>query len=334
MHDVCRHGRHVDRCQDRLARKRRADSLRHVEGDADLRLDRRCAKMRREDDARHTDEWVAFFQRLAREDVDRRARDMPRLHGVSEILLVDDAAARAVDEAHALLHACDCLLVEHVLRIGIERHVHRDEIRLLDHFIERADGDAHRLGTLLVDVRIVADDVHIEGERALGDARADAPHADDAERLAAQLDTDVLLAIPLALLHRLVGDGDVAAHRKHHRHRMLRRRDRIAARRIDDDDAARRRRRHVDVVDADASAADDLELRRLVDDVLRHFRCRAHDNGLEIADDVQKLLMRKLRLLDNLKLRGKDVNRLLRYAVCYENFHIHRSSTTRCSLHG
>ena len=259
---------------------------------------------------------------------------MPRLHSVGEILLVDDAAARAVDEAHALLHACDRLLVEHVLRIGIERHVHRDEIRLLDHFIERADGDAHRLGALLVDVRIVADDVHIEGKRALGDARADAPHADDAERLAAQLDADILLAVPLALLHRLVGDGDVTAHREHHRHRVLRRRDRIAARRIDDDDAARRRRRHVDVVDADAGAADDLELRRLVDDVLRHFRRRAHDNGLKIADDVQKLLMRKLRLLDNLELRGKDVNRLLRYAVCYENFHIHRSSTTRCSLHG
>ena len=243
VHDVRRHGRHVDRRQDRLARKRRADSLRHVEGDADLRLDRRGAEMRREDDARHADERIARLDRLAREDVDRRSRDMPRLHGVSEILLVDDAAARAVDEAHALLHACDRILVEHVLRILVQRHVHRDEVRLLDHLVERADRDAHRLGALLVDVRIVADDVHIEGERTLGDARADAPHADDAERLAAQLDADVLLAVPLPLLHRLVGDGNVTAHRKHHRHRMLRRRNRVAAWRVDDDDTARRRRR-------------------------------------------------------------------------------------------
>ena len=48
-------------------------------------------------------------RRLLLEDVERGAGDLPGRDRLGERRLVDDAAARAVDDAHAALHARDGL---------------------------------------------------------------------------------------------------------------------------------------------------------------------------------------------------------------------------------
>ena len=107
--------------------------------------------------------------------------------------------------------------------------------------------------------RIVGDDLHLEAMGAVGDDRADIAAADQAERLAAQLDAHEAVLFPLAGLGRGVGLGDFAGQREQHGDGVLGGGDRVAERRVHDDDAARGRGGDVDGVDADAGAADDLQ---------------------------------------------------------------------------
>ena len=293
------------------------DALRDIDRNANLRFDGRCAEMRRQHDVRCLEQRIALLcRRLARVDIDGSGCDDALLECLGKVRLIDDAAARAVDEANARLHLLHLLHRDHALRLLRQRHVHRDEIGVLDDLVERRDLDAERFGALFINIGIVGEHIHVEGHRALRHARADAAHADDTECLAAQLDADVLLAVPLALMHRLIGDRDIAGHREHHGHRVLRCRNRVAARGVDDDDALGRRGRDVDVVDADAGAADDLELLGTRDDFRRDLRGRAHDQCVEVRDDLEELLSRELVLDDDLEFLLQEFNAFRRNTIC------------------
>ena len=71
----------------------------------------------------------------------------------------------------------------------------------------------HRLGALdpelaeavARDERVVRDDAHAERERPPGDLLADAPEAEDAERLVGELDPAVARPLPATLLERGIG---------------------------------------------------------------------------------------------------------------------------------
>src|SRR5205807_5639687 len=93
----------------------------------------------------------------------------------------------------------------------------------------------------------------------LGDLGADVAEADDAQRLAANLDPGVLGTLPLASANRSVSLRDPAGAGHEQGDRVLGRRRDVAARGVDNQDAAPRCRVHVDVVDADSRAADDPE---------------------------------------------------------------------------
>ena len=86
------------------------------------------------------------------------------------------------------------------------------------------------------------------------------PQPIDAEHLAGQLDAHEAVLLPLAGLGGCVGGGNLAGEREHHGDRMLGRGDRIAERRVHHDDAARGRGGNIDIVDADAGAADHLQI--------------------------------------------------------------------------
>ncbi len=127
--------------------------------------------------------------------------------------------------------------------------------------------------------------------RAISDDRADIAAADDAEHLAGDLDAHEAVLLPLAGLRRSVGRRDLASERKHHRDRMFGRRDRIAEGRVHHDDAARRRGRNIDIVDADAGAADHLEAGRLLQDLGGHLGGRADGEAVIVADDGGELVL-------------------------------------------
>ena len=127
--------------------------------------------------------------------------------------------------------------------------------------------------------------------RARGDDRADVAAADDAERLAGQLDAHEAVLFPFARLGRGVGRRDLAGEREHQRDGMLGGGDRIAEGRVHHDDAARRRGGNVDVVDADAGAADDLQLRRALEQLGGDLGRGADRQAVIVADDLGELVL-------------------------------------------
>ena len=85
--------------------------------------------------------------------------------------------------------------------------------------------------------------------------------------------------------------GNLARQRQHQRDRVLGGGDRIAERRVHHDDALGRGGGNFDIVDADAGAADHLQLRRLGDDLRRRLGRRADGKAVIIADDLGKLVL-------------------------------------------
>ena len=126
----------------------------------------------------------------------------------------------------------------------------------------RHELDAELAGPVGAHVRVVGDEPHAERERTLRDEHADAAEADDAERLAVELDALPPRAVPLAGLEVGVGLRDVARLREQQRDRVLGRREHVRLRRVHDHHAAPGRRGDVDVVEADAGPADDDEVGR------------------------------------------------------------------------
>ena len=114
-------------------------------------------------------------------------------------------------------------------------------------------------GALGREERIVGDHPHAQAERAVDHDRADIAGADHAERLAGDLDPHEAVLLPLAGLCRRIGLRNLPREREHQRDGVFGGGDRIAERRVHHDDALRGRGRDVDIVDADAGAADHLQ---------------------------------------------------------------------------
>ena len=194
------------------------------------------------------------------EHIEGGAGDMARFERVIERVLDDEAAARAIDDAHALLHLGDRRRIDDAARLVGQRRVQRDEIGAAEDVVELDLLDADLDRPLRRQERIEGDDLHLEAERPVGDDRADIAAADDAQRLVEELDAHEAVLLPLAGMGRGIGLGDLAGQRHHQRDRVLGRGDGVAEGRVHHDDAARRGGGNVDIVDADAGAADHLEI--------------------------------------------------------------------------
>ena len=112
--------------------------------------------------------------------------------------------------------------VEEAFGLGRLGQVHGDEVGLRVDVLGRVGLVDPQLAVALgADERVEGEHAHAEAPRALGDELADAPEAEDAERLLVQLDAGVFRAIPFAFVQRLVRLGDVAGEREQQRQRVL-----------------------------------------------------------------------------------------------------------------
>ena len=217
--------------------------------------------MRRHDDLGIRAERRVLGQRLHFVDIQRRARDLAGFQRGQQIDFVDDPAPRAIQEPHAVLHLRKRGGVHHAARLVRHRHVNRDEVGGREEPVQLVDQfHAQLLGAIERQVGIVGDDLHAEGERALGDFAADAAHAEHAERLAKKFSAFERLAVPLAFGHREMRLGDFSRQRHQHRERQLGGRNGVAVRRVHHDDAALGGGIDIHVVHADARAADHFEV--------------------------------------------------------------------------
>ena len=264
---------------------------------------------------------------FAGEDVDGSPCHDALLHSLGQSLFIDDAASGAVHQTHTRLHLLHFLIADHALGIRGQGHVHGDEISFLDDLFQSAHLDIQCLGTLLGNIGVIGNDIHIEGLRPLGHAAADAAQAHHAQGLASELYAHIFLAIPLALLHGLVGHGNIAGHGEHHGHSMLRSGNGVATRGIDDDYALGSSRRDINVIHANACTADDLQLLCLLNDLCRNLGSRAHHQGVKFRDNFQEFLCGNLVLHHYLELLLQELNALWGNAISCQNLHTHLSDS-------
>ena len=144
--------------------------------------------------------------------------------------------------------------------------------------------------------RVVRDHLHAEPAGAGGDQLADAPEAEHAQRLPAQLHASEARALPAAVHQRGVRLRDVAGQRQQQPDRVLRGRHHVRAGCVGHDDAAPRGLVHVHVVDPGTCPAHHLQPRRTPQHAGVDAGLAAHDQRVVVADPVAQLIRGDVQL--------------------------------------
>ncbi len=225
------------------------------------------------------------------EHVERRAADLAAVQRVLECRLVYQATACAIDDPHAPLGLRQILAAQNIARLIGQRGMQGDEIGLGQQRIEIGLFDAQFDRTFGGEEGIVGDDLHLQPQRAIGNDRADIARADQAECLAGQLDAHEAVLFPLSGLGRRVGLGQLPGEREHQRDGVFGGGDRIPEWRVHHHHALRGGSGDIDIVDADAGAANDLEVGRRGQDLLRHLGRGADCEAIIFVDPRDKLIL-------------------------------------------
>jgi hypothetical protein len=178
---------------------------------------------------------------------------------------------------------------------------------------------------------VVGSNPHLEAARAPGDLLADPPEPDQAERLVGELEPGEARTLPAAGREHAVGLRDPAGEREQEREGVLRGGDDRGLRRVGDDDAALRGRRQVDVVHADACAADHLEPVGALDQVGRQLRPAADDDRVVVGDRARQVAV---RLDVHVEAAAEEVDSRLRDRLPDENPAQDEALSRRAALAG
>src|SRR3546814_927249 len=145
--DVCSSDLHVERVGDAARYQIVGKLLGDLDGDINLRLAGRSAKMRSGDEIGRA-EKRAFLGRLRHEHVQRRTGHMAIVERLLQGRFVNQAATRAVDDADALLGLGEILPAQNVARLLSKRRVQRDEVSAGEQFVQsRLDRKSTRLNS-------------------------------------------------------------------------------------------------------------------------------------------------------------------------------------------
>ena len=173
-------GRHVDRRQHHAVLEKVAHLLGDADADLLLRLGGGAADVRRGHDV-FPSEQRRSVRRLSLEYVKRGSGHFAGRQRVVERLAVDQLAAGAVDDAHAVFHLGDRLGPDQLARFGLQGKVQRDVVGA---GVKLVDVQQLYVGVrcgVARNIRVVGDDLHAERLGAPGHLAADVAEADDAQ---------------------------------------------------------------------------------------------------------------------------------------------------------
>ena len=156
--------RHVDRVGNGAGQQEVAHLFGDLQGDVLLCLGRGGAEMRGADDVVETEQG-RVDGRLGFEHIERGAGDVAGPDRVGQRGLIQQAAAGAVDDAHALPGLRQRLAREDVARGVGQRRVQGDDVGARQQRVELDLLHAERQRPLLRQIRIVGDDTHLQSRR-------------------------------------------------------------------------------------------------------------------------------------------------------------------------
>src|SRR5215813_613719 len=122
----------------------------------------------------------------------------PGLDSIMQRLLINKSTARAINQPHASLHFRKGICTNYPARFLSQRRMNGEEVGALEHFVKRHCLDFQIACLFGRDKRIKSNNVHAEASRSLGHVAPDPAQANDAQRLALELDTDEPFAFPLS----------------------------------------------------------------------------------------------------------------------------------------
>jgi hypothetical protein len=229
-------------------------------------------------------------RRLLLVDVERGPGQAALVERLGHGRLVDHAAAGDVEEERARPHPGERIAPDQATGGAGDRDMDRDHVGALQQRAQLGQLDAVERRLLGGDIRIHAEDRHLEAASAVGDGLPDLAETHDPQGLAAQLRAGELAALPLAAPDGRVRGGDPAGEAEEERQRVLGRRDRVPRRRVDHGDPGPGRGFEIHVVDADAGATDHHEPVSGGDQLGVDLDLAADDQRLIVADRGAQLV--------------------------------------------
>ena len=288
-HDARGQGRRVDDPHRVVALQHRQRPLEDLLSHPVLRLARVGTEVRGHDDVVALQQRVVRAGRLQHEDVEPRAEEPTGLEGREERVLLDDAAARGVDDHGADRQGRELLVTEHAAGLVREGRVDGQEVRTREHGAKVVEQlDLQLVGATPVDVRVVRRHLHAEPLRLARHERADTTEANHPEPRRLDLPAQVS-AVPLPAPQELVGARHASGRREHEGDGELGGGYVVGVRCVDDQDVAPTGGVEVDVVDPHPASPDDLEALPCLKQLLVDLRATASDDGVVIADHPQEL---------------------------------------------
>src|SRR5712692_1527202 len=279
----------VHRIADRAVQKVVRDRLGDLDPDVLLRLLGAGAQVGRHDDLRQTAQRKVFGRRFGFVNVERGAGHLAALDRFVKVGLVDEAAAGAVDYPHARFHLREGGGTDQTFGFIAHWQVHGDEISARVNLFQVFDQlHLQGLGARQRQIRIVRQHAHAESRGPAGHFAADSAYPKNAEGFVVKLDPLKRLAVPLPGFHRGMGLRNVAGQRHQHGTGQLGGGDGVAAGRVHDHHAVLRGRFDIDVIDPDAGAAHDFQMRSGLDYLARDLRFGADDQGVGVGDQRQE----------------------------------------------
>ena len=251
-----------------------------------------------------------------------------------ERVLVDDGAARGVHQKRGGLHDFELVRADELFGLGDQRAVDAHHVGDGEQLVEGlhllAAGSGERLGRFGGGPH---HDAHAERLRDGRHGLRDAPKEDKAQDLALRAMRGVAVhRVPLAGLHMAVREGDLSHEVEHEAHGVLGHVEGAVARAVGGEDAVLGKAGHVDVVEADGHARDELHARPChgVDGV-SEYRTELPDKAfaaLELLErGAHERLVRAAHQLDlvtaldgvqdGLGLGRRTVDHVVQNAVCH-----------------
>ena len=177
-------------------------------------------------------------------NVQARASELAALERRDERLLLDQIAARGVDEAGPVLHQADPPRIDHVVCAGSRGAVQAEDVGFAHQIVESFDPASlkHSFDRLGQPLAVVIGDFETEGARAVCHGLAYTAHADDPQHLARQLGSEQRCrgpACPLAAPDQFDAFANSPRHPDDPRHCKVGRIIGEDTRRIGDEDVAR-----------------------------------------------------------------------------------------------
>ena len=333
LHDLGAEAGNVDRTAGRQTQQHITDLLRHIDRHILLGLFRRCTEVGRQHQTTlHRPQGGVFRQGLTGIHIQARTGDHTVVDGFSDRRLIHHAAAGTVHDPRRGLHGAQQLRIHQVLGVLGARDVQGDVVGGAEQLIQLQQLHLHPLSPVSGNEGVVGDHLHAHGLGNPGDVGSDLAETDHPQSLLVELVADVFLAVPLAGPHAAMGLRNVPREGQHHRQSVLRCSDGVALRRVHHQHTPLGGGRHINVVDADAGAADDLEATRRRDHRCSHLGDGTDHQSVVLTDDPDQLLLREAGALIHLRHLAKDVDPGLVDRIGDKNFRHRKAQNCRGEL--